>query len=84
VVDGPVLVLARRLVGAQGTQWAISGFNSGEQALTVDVPLPPDMADARFIDVLTPSALPVSDGRLRLHLPARYGAVVVSQDPMAP
>ena len=77
--DGPLLVLARKLSGPAPAQWSVSGFNNSDQAQRLRVALPVELAGARFVDALGGGAQAVEADHLLLDLPARFGAVWVSQ-----
>ena len=88
LVDGPVLVLARRLAGsatgnaaaaaAAGTDsWAITATNSSGQPRQVTLDLPAGLPDGPLTDTLSGTTLQPVNGKLTLVIPAMFGVVLL-------
>ena len=72
--DENVIVLLRRL----GDRWAITATSNAERPRTVDVMLPAGAPGGMWRDALTQADASVTDGRLRLNLPALGGQVLLA------
>ena len=73
LLDDHVVVLARR----DGGTWAITATNNAATATTVTVTLPAGAPAGPYTNPLDGSTATAQDGRLTLHIPALFGAVVI-------
>jgi len=75
-IDDHLIVLAR----GDGKDLAITATNNSQADRQIDLPLPAEFARESFRNALTGAAAEPVDGRLRLHVPALYGTVLVNAD----
>ena len=73
LLDDHVVVLARRA----GDTWAITATNNAATATTVTVTLPAGAPAGQYTNPLDGSTAVAQGGRLTLHIPALFGAVVI-------
>ncbi|MEO7252134.1 MAG: glycoside hydrolase family 13 protein, partial [Arenimonas sp.] len=74
-VDEHVIVLGRR----DGKDWAVTATNNADAPATVEIALPAECSAMDFEDALTHERVVAVAGRLRLVVPARFGAVLLSR-----
>lgn len=77
LLNDHVVVLARR----DGATWAICATNNDSRAATVTVTLPPGAHGGVYTNALDGSSVTPRDGRLTLHIPALFGAVLIGAAP---
>ena len=70
----------RELGREQGNALAITATNNAAQAQQLTVQVPARLNDQVFVNALTGASVTVSEGQLKLDVPALYGAVFFNEN----